>query len=138
VSRQTAAVTRFLLVLLTMVAWFAISNHCVLGAIEVHAGKSVAHCHDHQSSPVQPSGGDQDSPCCKTLRATVATPVKASEAQPDTTLFAYDFVSQIHAYDDPHLERVSYFADIGPPSSYTFAELVLQRSMLSHAPPSLA
>ena len=121
-----------------MVAWFAISNHCVLGALEAHAGKPVAHCHDHQSSPAQPGDGDQESPCCKTLRATVATPVKAPEAQPDTSLFAYEFVSQIHTYDDRQLERVSYFADTGPPGSSTFAELVLQRSMLSHAPPSLA
>jgi hypothetical protein len=121
-----------------MVAWFAISNHCALGAIEAHAGKPVPHCHDHQSSPVQPNGGDQESPCCKTLRATLATPVKAPEVQPDASLFAYDFVSQIRAYDDRQLERVSYFADTGPPGSSTFAEMVLQRSMLSHAPPSFA
>ena len=138
VSRQTIGVFRFLLVLLTMVAWFAISNHCVLGAIEAHAGKPVPHCHDHQSSPTQPNGGDQESPCCKTLRATVATPVKAPEVQPDASLFAYDFVSQIRAYDDRQLERVSYFADTGPPGSSTFAEMVLQRSMISHAPPSFA
>jgi hypothetical protein len=137
VSRQTAAVSRFLIVMLTMMAWFAISNHCVLGAIEAQAGKPVAHCHDHPSSPVQPGDGDQESPCCKTLRATVATPVKAPEAQPDTSLFAYEFVSQVHAYDDRQLERVSYFADTGPPGSSTFAELVLQRSILAHAPPLL-
>ena len=138
VSHQTARLPRFFFVILTMVAWFAISNHCVLGALEAHAGKPVAHCHDHQSSPAQPGDGDQESPCCKTLRATVATPVKAPEAQPDTSLFAYEFVSQIHTYDDRQLERVSYFADTGPPGSSTFAELVLQRSMRSHAPPSLA
>ncbi len=121
-----------------MVVWFAISNHCVLGAIEAQAGKPIAQCHDHQSSPAQPNGGDQESPCCKTLRATVATPVKAPEAQPDASLFAYDFVSQIHAYDDRQLKRISYFADIGPPGSSTFAELVLQQSILAHAPPALA
>lgn len=138
VSRQTAAVVRFLLVMLTMVAWFGISNHCVIGALETHAGKLVAHCHDHQSSPVQPGDGDEESPCCKTLRATVATPVKAPEVQTDTSVFASEFVSQIHTYDDRQLERVSYFADTGPPGSSTFAELVLQRSILSHAPPALA
>lgn len=124
--------------MLTMMAWLSISNHCVLGALEAHAGKLVAHCHDHQSSPAQSGDGDQESPCCKTLRATVANPVKAPEAQPDTSLFAYAFVSQIHIYDDRQLERVSYFADTGPPGSSTFTELVLQRSMRSHAPPSLA
>jgi hypothetical protein len=124
--------------MLTMAAWFAISNHCVLGAIEAQAGKPVAHCHGHQPSPAQPSDGDQESPCCKTLRATVAIPVKAPEAQPDASLFVYDFVSQIHAFDDRQLEGVSYFSDTGPPGSSTFAELVLQRSILAHAPPSLA
>jgi hypothetical protein len=124
--------------MLTMVAWFAISNHCVLGAIEAQAGNPVAHCHDHQSSPAQPGDGDQESPCCKTLRATVAAPVKPPEAQPDTSLFVYESISQIHAYDDRQLERVSYFADTGPPGASTFAELVLHRSMRVHAPPLLA
>jgi hypothetical protein len=124
--------------MLTMVAWFAISNHCVLGAIEAPVGTPVTHCHDHQSSPVQPSGDDQESPCCKTLRATVAIPVKAPEAQQDGSSIAGDFVSRIHAFDDRRLECVPYFSDTGPPGSSTFAELVLQRSILAHAPPSLA
>lgn len=138
VSHHTGRVSRFFLVIMTMAAWFAISNHCVLGAIEAQAGKPMAHCHGHQPSPAQSPGGDQESPCCKTLRATVATPVKAPEVQPDASLFVYDFVAQIHAFDDRQLEGVSYFSDTGPPGSSTFAELVLQRSILAHAPPSPA
>jgi hypothetical protein len=138
VSRQAAALPKLLLVVLTMVAWFAISSHCILGAIEASAVKPMTHCHGHDSSPVQPSDGDEDSPCCKTLRATVAVPVKAPEAQPDSSLFAYDFVSQVHAFDDRQLECVPYFSDTGPPGSSTFAELVLQRSVLAHAPPAPA
>lgn len=138
VSHQTAGVSKFFVVMLTMAAWFAISNHCVLSAIEASAGKPVAHCHGPEPSPVQPSGGDQESPCCKTLRATLAVPVKAPDAQMHASLFAYDFVSQIHAFDDRQLACVSYFADTGPPGSSTFAELVLQRSVRAHAPPALA
>ena len=132
-------INRAIVALVTLLAWFAISNHCLLGAIEASAGKPVAHCHGKQPSPAKNNGSDQESPCCKTLRATVAVPVKAPQAQPDPDLFlSYGFVSQIHAFDDRQLECVSYFADTGPPGSSTFAELVLQQSVLAHAPPSLA
>jgi hypothetical protein len=130
---------RAFVALVTMAAWFAISNHCLLGAIEAPVGKPVTHCHGPQPSPVKHHGSDQESPCCKTLRATLVSPVKAPAVQANEILpVAHDFISQVLAFDDLRLKRVSYFADIGPPRSFTFAELVLQRSILAHAPPSRA
>lgn len=71
-------------------------------------------------------------PCCKEVRAIVAQCVKASAATRLITLSEY--VTQIFA-SPPRLALEIEALDTGPPACFSFAESVLQESMLSHAPP---
>ena len=126
--------------MLAAISWLAVSNHCALGlaAIENHETASVAG-HDCCPSevPVQPKPAkDPTAPCCKTLQATAVTSAKVFQA--NATMLAgapLDFATMI--VDGPALHSIvaSRFLDTGPPGGRTFAESVLQRSLLAHAPP---
>ena len=72
-------------------------------------------------------------PCCKDVRAVVAKTIKAAAIvagiiSPET--FAAQLVTA-----PPRLPTEVELLDTGPPGSFSFAELVLQESMLAHAPP---
>ena len=132
---RAAAGVRIGVVLMSAVAWFSISNHCALGALEPKAGAVHAACH---GSPVGPtkSPPKEPTPCCKSLRATVVQPIAAVTqiyfsglpgAWPDATI-VFPERSQSHEF---------FELDTGPPFIESFAERVLQRSILAHAPPSV-
>ena len=118
-------------------AWFALSNHCVLTAASrplTCENSEGFPMHAHKQPP-KPSHS-ANLPCCKTLAATrvLAIPHVAKNC------FA---IGQIEFSDEQSLifPSVHFTAgvvlDTGPPASATFAELVLQRSILAHAPPIL-
>ena len=129
------------IVLLTMAAWFAVSNHCALGALEsskISPAAADTCCHGNVGSPAKAPVKDDKAPCCKTLRALTIKPAAnlnggfAGAYKP----FAYPSASRI-----PVPVRITLQLrplETGPPGRTTFAELVLQRSILSHAPPLLA
>src|SRR5882724_224591 len=65
---------RISVVLTTIVAWFSISNHCAVGAMvaaRTQSQMAQMHCHGSQPSPSK-KNGNEEMPCCKVLRATVA------------------------------------------------------------------
>src|SRR6266566_1508582 len=73
--RANAKAIRISVVLMTMVAWFSISNHCAVGemvAAKTQPQMPQMHCHDSQPLPSKKSG-DEEMPCCKVLRATLAS-----------------------------------------------------------------
>ena len=75
-------------------------------------------------------------PCCKMLRATITSEAKIVEVAsqnfvPIQGWFVAELVSAVKT-QLPSLEL-----DTGPPFAGSFAESVLQRSILAHAPPSL-
>jgi len=120
-------------VILSLAAWFALSNHCALGALvsPIESLSPATGCPMH-SAPVKklpPAKG----PCCKDVRAVIAKWVGANPG----------FLRMAALQDYPALIfaepiRVSTGfpgADTGPPDCLSFAESVLQESMLSHAPP---
>jgi len=124
-------------IVISLVAWLSISNHCALGALQRSQSTSVhAKCHGNSSPASKPSGNSEETPCCKVLRATIASPAHAP---------AYDFsvfVLQPSVVDLPLLSDQFQPShplefDTGPPFSRSFAESVLQRSILAHAPPAL-
>jgi hypothetical protein len=120
---------------LTLVAWLSISNHCALGALEsARTATSHASCHGSASAPAKVPAKDQPAPCCKLLRATLVQSIQV-EAQNyfiDSLQLWYEvavvFPEQLHGPQ-------SFELDTGPPFSTSFAESVLQRSILAHAPP---
>jgi hypothetical protein len=131
--KRPGKIVRIFTVFLTISAWLAISNHCALGTVTPEV-KANDECPFH-SKPAAPAKQkpSSDSPCCKILRATAATPAK-------------DFASAI--VDLPHVDlvfaklivfvppKISFHTptlDTGPPGKTSFAELI--GSMRTHAPP---
>jgi len=80
-----------------------------------------------QSSQVQ---------CCKTLRAIVLAQAK-TWARDDAKFSGVDHYIQQRALIACSLSTLPLLLDTGPPGARSFAELILQRSLLAHAPPSL-
>jgi len=128
---------RLPLVLLIGLAWFGISNHCALGALQHTAAMQAPKCHATASENPAPAKHDQQNgvECCKVLRATLLV-ASSSLVAADTLSFApYIYVlSFIPAVNQSQLGRF-YEWDTGPPGAASFAESVLQRSILAHAPP---
>ena len=119
-----------------MTAWLVASNHCAFGLMKGTAQTAGAHagCHNCQSEPAKPlpaSGGDRE--CCKALQGLPADTAKV-EAKYDTALFALlDFA--LTAVPTVVVAQPVAAGDTGPPRALSFAERILQRSVLSHAPP---
>lgn len=87
------------------------------------------------SKPAKKDSADQQ--CCKTLRAIGSAVVKnVAGAQHVVGTVAYSdaVVLSLQARNQCALFAV----DTGPPRARSFAELILQRSILAHAPPVTA
>jgi hypothetical protein len=131
-----ASMARLLTVIITAFAWFLISNHCVLADVQ-NTSQTKASCHQPCCGNQPPAKHKTESAteCCKTLRATLNGAAK-DFAGYDTSFFALQFyfvgpvISTNGSRPVPVLEL-----DTGPPFVHTFAESVLQRSILAHAPP---
>jgi len=130
---------------LTILAWFLISNHCILDAAmsppapESAAGQDDC-CPMHASktpAPAQPKRQNDDvQVCCKNLPAPALKNVRLLAAFAAPLLAIVSDRHDISA--SKRDERQSLCLDTGPPKAFSFSELVLQRSLLAHAPPSVA
>jgi|SRR6266487_5110090 len=137
---RSASMARLVTVIITAVAWFFISNHCALAELQ-DAPKAKTSCHQPCCGGQPPAKSKSESAvqCCKTLRVTLSGAAK-DFAGYDTSLFALQFyfvAPEFLLNDSKAAVRGTEF-DTGPPFAKTFAELTLQRSILAHAPPSLA
>ena len=108
--------------------------------IENHpAGQVWGHDCCANSIPTDPAPANKtSSPCCKTLRIVSVVPAEAPLW--NSTGFAglpSDLVTAVVGLPRS-AEAASLFLDTGPPGAGTFAEIVLQRSLLAHAPPLLS
>ena len=129
IGRMAATVTAPI----TITAWFFLANHCALGlnAAPGEAAPETTGCPLH-STPAKKKGAAKI-PCCKEVRAVVAKCLTARPAAVraiDPRIQATDLYLQLS-------RAVIEIAEIdtGPPGCLSFAESVLQESMLSHAPP---
>ena len=140
VKRTRDKLIRISIVVVTSLAWISISNHCALGALIANTNSVVApmHCHGNQPAPSKKSG-EQEMPCCKLLRATVTSDAKIVQVAGKNFLPAQiTIIAEIIFANEAKLHRTPLELDTGPPFAESFAESVLQRSILAHAPPSLA
>jgi hypothetical protein len=141
VNQQTAKLYRVAVVSLALVAWFSISNHCALGnlvAAKTHSAMAPMHCHGGQPLPSKKSG-DEEMPCCKMLRATITGEAKIVQvASKDYLPIQGWIIAETIFADEPQSHHLANELDTGPPFAGSFAESVLQRSILAHAPPFLA
>jgi len=73
-------------------------------------------------------------PCCKTLRATITSEAKVVEVESKNFVPIQDWiVAELISAVNTQLSPLEL--DTGPPFAGSFAESVLQRSILAHAPP---
>lgn len=131
---------RLPIVAIGALAWLAISNHCVIAAMEGTARMPMLRCHGTSTGSHLPAKQDEkgDVQCCKVLRATLLTPSSNLAAYDKIAFAPHDYlVALISAAEQLRLTPVIEW-DTGPPGANSFAESVLQRSILAHAPPSLA
>ena len=130
-----------LIALLTMAAWFAVSNHCALGGLEsskVAVASLNTCCHGGAHSPAKgPPKGDEKT-CCKTLRALAIKPAASFCGTFGDTSKPFSYLATTANILPDHIALELRPQETGPPGRVTLAELVLQRSLLSHAPPLFA
>ena len=75
-------------------------------------------------------------PCCKVLRAAVTGEAKILQAtNRDFFPMQSRIATELIFADEMQLHCESGELDTGPPFAGSFAESVLQRSILAHAPP---
>jgi len=121
-------------VLLTIAAWFCLSNHCAFGlsASPAEAVVEAGQCPMHSAPAKQKPAPHL--PCCKDLRAVASPVVKSVAAFAQQLVGSQEYAAEIFL-PPPHLAIELFALDTGPPGALTFAESVLQRSILAHAPP---
>jgi|ERR1051325_10277964 hypothetical protein len=132
------AVTRYACVAIAICSWIAISNHCAFAAVASEMHKAQTECPFH-SKPANQKEQSSQVQCCRVLRAIVAAQSKAW-ARDDAKFSNANFPVEAEAFVVPLLRTVTpLLLDTGPPlRAFSFAELILQRSVLVHAPPFVA
>ena len=134
--RRSAGSGMRVVALVALVAWFCLANHCVLGfsraPSEEPGGGEPKGCPMH-STPAKKKPAAK-LPCCKEVRAVVAKSV--AKAMPFNARLAArcPYAAEIVSVP-PRITLEIRGLDTGPPGCFSFAESVLQESMLSHAPP---
>ena len=96
-------------------------------------------CHGLPTSQHPPANDKRgDVECCKTVRATLLTPAKSVVSLDDFLFTPYKYFVALVIWPNPDEQARFFEWDTGPPAALSFSESVLQRSILSHAPPLLA
>jgi hypothetical protein len=130
------AATRWVIVVIAISSWFAISNHCAITAIAAKTQTAQSSCPFH-SRPATPPPKSSGSECCKNLRAITPTPEK-NLAPAIIDLLPVDAgFHRLAVLEPPQIFSFELAAlDTGPPGKTSFAEL--SRSLRAHAPPVFA
>lgn len=127
---------RTVVILTALFGWFVLSNHCALSraAQQALAKKEHACCHNGASQPAkEPMDGNQSVQCCKSLHAVVPADAKLPLVS-SLEILAPPIEWPVFSVALTDLSAATP-ATGPPPDSPTFAELVLHRSLRSHAPP---
>ncbi len=131
---------RFLIVVIAALGWLTVSNHCALAGLEGSAKMPMPACHGSVEDQKAPAKHDHDGgvECCKVLRATLLTLSKNAAAFDHFQFVLQTYVTALLPLPAERQLQSPLELDTGPPFVGSFAESVLQRSILAHAPPSLA
>jgi hypothetical protein len=137
IERSVKASMRCVAVAIAICSWIAVSNHCAFAAVATETDKPQTECPFH-SKPAKQKEQSSQVQCCKILRAVVFAKTK-DWARDDAKFCHANFPVQAGAcvvYSSRTV--VPLLLDTGPPRAFSFAELILQQSLLAHAPPFLA
>jgi hypothetical protein len=111
-----------------------VSNHCAFAAVASEIDKAQTDCPFH-SKPAKQKEQSSQVQCCKVLRAVVFAKTK-HWARDDAKFCDANFPVQagtLVVY--PSRAVAPLLLDTGPPGAFSFVELILQSSLLAHAPP---
>jgi hypothetical protein len=114
-------------------SWLVVTNHCALAQLQ---GRNLrhAHCHASKDDNGRQAPADGMRECCQAIKANLAS---KPEIEFQLTLLEVQSCILLQTFltptDNPAPE---FLQDHGPPRVVSFAENVLQRSLLSHAPPA--
>jgi hypothetical protein len=137
---RAIGVVRLALVLIAGISWFAIANHCAL-AVAVARMQKQPHdcCEKDKAGDKTPAKESQQGrgECCKTLHVTLVPVAKKLVDSSCRPVLQPDLVAALVFPDPAQSMRSATELDTGPPCASSFAEMVLQRSILAHAPPYL-
>src|SRR5207244_3289591 len=131
------AITRYAGVAIAICSWIAVSNHCAFAAVGSEMHKAQTECPFH-SKPAKQKEQSSQVQCCKILRAVILAQSTACERD-DAKFSDANFPVETGAFVVRSLRTVApLLLDTGPPlHAFSFAELILQQSLLAHAPPVL-
>ena len=130
------ATVRCAAVAIATCSWIAVSNHCAFAAVATEIDKAQTDCPFH-SKPAKQKEQSSQVQCCKILRAVVFAKTK-DWARNDAKFCDANFPIQTAALVVyPSRVVAPLLLDTGPPGAFSFAELILQQSLLAHAPPIL-
>jgi hypothetical protein len=124
-------------VAIAICSWIAISNHCAFAAMATKDASGLATCPFH-SKPEKQNEQSSQVQCCKVLRAVVPITAKSwtrSDSDSSDIYFPFEECRLLAHFRDA---LAPLLLDTGPPEAHSFAELILQRSLLAHAPPTVA
>jgi hypothetical protein len=123
------------IVVIAICSWLAITNHCAFAALGTEADLVQSECPFH-SKPAKQKQQSSQIQCCKILRAVVLE--KAKSWTRDNAKFSdADLRAESFLVFPQCRSGVPLLLGTGPPVALSFAELILQQSLLSHAPPML-
>ena len=125
--------------LVAAAAWFHASNHCAIGGMLPKPAPSAEHasCHSQEAPAENEENGDcADLSCCKSLSAPALAVAKSVIGYDLTFSVETDYLVAVTSFHGIEHEAPIAELDTGPPESDSFAESVLQRSLLAHAPPT--
>jgi hypothetical protein len=140
---------RWAIVTVAICSWIAVSNHCAFAAITPSGTGCQPESHHRQdadatrcpfhSKPAKQNEQSSHVECCKILRAVVFAQSNAW-ARDDTKFNDTNFSAETGVVLACSLRAIAPLSlDTGPPlHAFSFAELILQQSLLAHAPPLVA
>jgi hypothetical protein len=135
----TIGVVRLAIALVMSLSWFALVNHCELAAAtapkptqahsccEKDKGADKAPTKDNHHRSIECCQGGH--PAIASIGETALSPDLSSAPPPD-------LIASV-VFPNAPLSANILELDTGPPFASSFAEAVLQRSILAHAPPYL-
>jgi hypothetical protein len=132
-SIRTNRVARMVIVAMTFIGWFVLSNHCALGRM-AQAKKEHTCCQNDAPRPAkEPVDGKRGVECCKSLHAVMPDGVKAADLTPP--MFVVAVLASLLVPEVETEGAAVVAGETGPPRGASFSELVLHRSLRAHAPP---
>ena len=133
IERSVKGSMRWAIVAIAICSWIAVSNHCAFAAVASEIDKGQTECPFH-SKPAKQKEQSSQVQCCKVLRAVVFAKTK-DWARNDAQFCDANFPVQTDLVPYSLRSVSPLLLDTGPPGAFSFAELILQRSLFTHAPP---